>query len=125
MLRRKGVRSPGVVMTSEDAARERVSETLVLMRGWRMGPDGWDRVHHALERVQEAIGRRDVSAVHRAIDEIETYGPRRLAIMSEGGPPPEPTLELINTLINPPGGWPSPKDERRDGDDKGHPRSPS
>jgi hypothetical protein len=95
-----------------------VMSTLRLIPRWRLTPDEWDPVRASLERLAGAMDRGDAPAAATALEEIEGRGPSRLASVSRSsatnessaGPtsPPEPVLEILNTLVHPAGGWTGP-----------------
>jgi hypothetical protein len=95
-----------------------VMSTLRLIPRWRLAPDEWGPVRASLERLADAMDRGDAAAAATALEEIEGRGPSRLASVSRSsatiesfaGPtsPPEPILEILNTLVHPAGGWTGP-----------------
>jgi hypothetical protein len=92
-----------------------VMSTLRLIPRWRLGGDQWDAVGGSLGRLAEGMSSDDAPAVASALEEIERHGPSRLASIARPDPgaglgrertaPPEPVLEILNTLVHPAGGW--------------------
>lgn len=107
---------------SDDQLGE-VLSTVRLVPRWRLSPAAWEGMEAALRTLQRAIGSDDERATFAALAEVERFGPTRLASIGadqehgpghdERVPPPEPVVELLNTLVHPTGGW-SPSGGGRD-----------
>ena len=90
-----------------------VMTTLRLIPRWRLPTEEWGSVQASLERLSDAMDRGDAGAVATALEEVEARGPGRLASIARSAPggavdrmaPPDPVLEILNTLVHPAGGW--------------------
>lgn len=96
-------------MPSFDETVKDALTTIRLVPRWHLRNEDWPAVEQALREVYEAVKSQDALAVHRAARELEGFGPTRLAAITRTtdlpAPPPEPVLDLVNTLVHPGGGW--------------------
>jgi CATRA-associated small protein len=101
---------PGI----DDAVREDLRLSLHVIPGWKLTAQGWDRIERMLEDLRRAIEANDVNGLYRHLQRIDEAAPPRLARLgsdegSEAVPqdgwstrPPEPVIELINSLVHAP-----------------------
>lgn len=99
---------PGI----DDDARDELRLTLQVVPRWRLSQDGWRTIERRLHDVREAVERDDRIALYRRLEELDRSAPTRLASLApDADPPPgattappDPVLELVNSLVHPPGG---------------------
>jgi len=97
---------PGI----DEAARKELRLTLQVVPRWQLSGDGWHRVEALLHDVAQAIARDDGPSFYRVLRQIDGAGPTRLARLGPdeatapggSGSPPEPVVELINSLVHAP-----------------------
>lgn len=97
---------PGI----DDDAREELRLSLQVVPGWQLSEDGWRTVERYLVGVREAVERNDRVSFFRHLQEIDRAAPPRLARLAPdadpgrhgSSTPPEPVLELINSLVHAP-----------------------
>lgn len=94
----------------DEDAREELRLTLQIVPRWRLSGDGWRTIEQHLLDVQTAVERNDRIAFYRHLRELDEAAPARLARLAPddepataGSAPPEPVLELINSLVHAPG----------------------
>ena len=96
-----------------------VMSTLSLIPRWELRLEEWELVMVSLRRLGEALERNEEAGVYRALEEVERFGPSRLASIARSAGeekepgrtrPPEPVMEFLNTLVHPAGGWSSPRE---------------
>jgi hypothetical protein len=97
---------------------EDVMSTLRLVPRWKLATGEWDEVLGSLNRLRIAMDRGDEAEVLSALDRIERLGPTRLASIAASASsgsgleprlPPQPVIEILNTLVHPAGGWAEPR----------------
>ena len=97
---------PGI----DDHARDELRLTLQVVPRWRLSEDGWRTIEQRLRDVRGAVERDDRIALYRHLEELDRAAPARLASLTPdadppgGSAPPDPVLELINSLVHAPGG---------------------
>jgi hypothetical protein len=98
---------PGI----DDHARDELRLSLQVVPRWRLSDDGWRTIEQRLRDVREAVERDDRIALYRHLEELDRSAPTRLASLSpdadaspaESTAPPDPVLELVNSLVHAPG----------------------
>jgi hypothetical protein len=58
-----------------ERARQRVREVLEAARGWQLKESEWPVVADSLGLLEEALAAGNVGAVHRVLDDIESFDP--------------------------------------------------
>lgn len=97
-------------MEIDDDAREELRLTLQVVPRWRLSGDGWRTIEQHLLDVQAALERNDRIAFYRHLQELDRAAPTRLAQLTPDADPgraasiapPEPVLELLNSLVHAP-----------------------
>jgi hypothetical protein len=99
---------PGI----DDAARDELRLTLRVVPRWKLNHEGWELVQAQLDELKRALESDDRSAFFRQLERLDRLGPARLARLdaddasnpsARAVPPPPPVVELVNTLVHPPG----------------------
>ena len=96
--------------TIDDSDRNELRLTLGVVPGWELSHTGWSAVERSLVGVRNALERGDRVSFFRHLEEIDRAAPARLARLSPdagmgdtgSSSPPEPVLELVNSLVHAP-----------------------
>jgi hypothetical protein len=88
---------------SLDDSALRAGDALELVSDWTATPEQWQRVVRLLLQMDDALDRRDATALRTAADALEDLDayrdPGRVG-ETPPGPPPPPVLERIPKLVD-------------------------
>ncbi|MFF5496185.1 CATRA system-associated protein [Streptomyces aquilus] len=81
----------------------RARDVLELVPDWASTPEQWQRVVRALDQLEDAVDRRDATALRASVDALEDLDayrdPGRVG-ETPPGPPPPPVLERVTKLVD-------------------------